>query len=42
MMEALPNLEKLSDAELIVLPQQLQDITFKTLDGLGAELEAGK
>ena len=41
MMEALPDLQKLSDAELKVLPQQLQDITLKTLDALGAELESG-
>ena len=41
MMEPLPDLHALTDAELKALPQQLQDITLKTLDGLGAELEAG-
>ncbi len=40
-MEPLPDLHALTDAELKALPQQLQDITLKTLDGLGAELEAG-
>lgn len=41
MMEALPGLQTLSDAELKKLPQQLQDITLKALDAFGAELEAG-
>lgn len=41
MMEPLPDLHTLTDAELKVLPRQLQDITLKALDGFGAELEAG-
>lgn len=41
MMQALPELHTLSDEELKMLPKQLQDMTLETLDGLGAELEAG-
>ena len=41
MLETLPDLKKLSDDELKVLPQKLQAITLKTLEALGAELESG-
>ncbi len=41
MIENLPDLASLSDAELKALPRQLQDMTLKALDGFGAELEAG-
>ena len=41
MLETLPDLKKLSDDELKVLPQKLQAITLKTLEALGAKLESG-
>lgn len=41
-MDKLPNLASLSDAELVVLPKQVQENTFKELDLVGAELVAGR
>jgi len=36
------NISSLSDAELEALPRQLQEITMKALDAVGADMGAGR